>query len=170
MSLSPRLRGLHVSGPPPEAHTDAELARLLAMVQQPRPRGGTVAVGHSRDVHSRAAATAFVSAWRDHGYRVSAVVDWPEDAASWLRQAQRLTAGDPDAWVIAAAVPGFVQLSRRLVYSTRWTARRTFGFAALADPRCGALAGPDVLDGLRGATETGGSWAIRGTDLIFAAA
>ncbi|MEU7138631.1 hypothetical protein ABZ942_04190 [Nocardia sp. NPDC046473] len=59
--------------------------------------------------------------------------------------------------MIAASVAGFVQLSRRLVHSTRWTARRTFAFASLADPRCAALAGPEVLDGLRGATSEGGS-------------
>ncbi|MFI6168541.1 hypothetical protein ACIBCN_17315 [Nocardia sp. NPDC051052] len=99
---------------------------------------------------------------------MSAVVDWPEDAASWLRQASTLTAGAPDAWVIAAAVEGFVQLSRRLVHSTRWSARRTFAFAALADPMVPALAGPEVLDGLRGVTSAGGSWAIAGNEVIFA--
>ncbi|MFD6160805.1 hypothetical protein ACFWF7_15160 [Nocardia sp. NPDC060256] len=97
---------------------------------------------------------------------MSAVVDWPEEAASWLRQAQRLTAGAPDAWVIAASVPGFVQLSRRLVHSTRWTARRTFAFASLADPMSAALAGPEVLDGLRGATREGGSWTISGNEVV----
>lgn len=139
------------------------------MLQQQRRSGTTVSIGHSRDANSAAAAAAFASAWRERGHRVSAVVDWPEDAASWLRQARRLTAGEPDAWVIAAAVEGFVQVSRRLVHSTLWTARRTFAFATLADPRCGALAGPGVLDGLRGATSEGGSWAISGNEVILAA-
>ncbi|MFI6043767.1 hypothetical protein ACIA8C_19205 [Nocardia sp. NPDC051321] len=168
---SPRLRNLALSTPcpAPPPHTDAELERLLVMVQQQHRNGTTVSIGHSRDANSAAAANAFASAWRERGYRVSAVVDWPEDAASWLRQARRLTAGEPDAWVIAAAVKGFVQLSRRLVHSTRWTARRTFAFAALADPRCGALAGPEVLHGLRGATSDGASWAISGNEVIRAA-
>lgn len=157
------------SGVAPGPHTDAELERLLVMLQQQGRNGTTVSIGHSRDANSVAAAEAFASAWRARGYRVSAVVDWPEDAASWLRQARRLTAGEPDAWVIAAAVEGFVQLSRRLVHSTQWTARRTFAFAALADPRCGALAGPGVLDGLRGATSEGAGWAISGNEVVVVA-
>ncbi|WP_433656466.1 hypothetical protein ACQPW1_34995 [Nocardia sp. CA-128927] len=139
------------------------------ILQQQRQTCTTVSIGHSRDANSVAAAEAFASAWRERGHRVSAVVDWPEDAASWLRQAQRLTAGAPDAWVIAAAVEGFVQLSRRLVHSTHWTARRTFAFSSLADPICGTLAGPEVLDGLRGVTSEGGSWIISGNEVIRAA-
>lgn len=139
------------------------------MLQQQHRIGTTVSIGHSRDANSVAAAKAFASAWRERGYGVSAVVDWPEDAASWLRQAQRLTDGAPDAWVIAAAVEGFVQMSRRLVHSTRWSARRTFAFASLADPIVPTLAGPEVLDGLRGATSEGGSWAISGNEVILAA-
>ncbi|WP_405165730.1 hypothetical protein OG203_11915 [Nocardia sp. NBC_01499] len=139
------------------------------MLQQQHQNGTTVSIGHSRDANSVAAADAFFSAWRERGHRVSAVVDWPEDAASWLRQARRLTAGAPDVWVIAAAVDGFVQLSRRLVHSTHWTARRTFAFASLADPMCGVLAGPAVLDGLRGATGDGRSWAISGNEVVLVA-
>lgn len=139
------------------------------MVQQQPRTGTTVSIGHSRDANSVAAADAFASAWRERGHGVSTVVDWPEDAASWLRQAQRLTAGAPDAWVIAAAAAGFVQLSRRLVHSTHWSARRTFAFASLADPIVPAPAGPEVLDGLRGATREGGSWTVSGNEVIFAA-
>ncbi|PXX54594.1 hypothetical protein DFR70_12435 [Nocardia tenerifensis] len=153
--------------PAPLPHTEAELERLLAMARQHQRSGTTVSIGHSRDACSVAAAEAFASAWRARGHRVSAVVDWPEDAASWLRQAERLTAGSPDVWVFAAAVEGFVQLSRRLVHSTGWAARRSLAFASLADPLCAELAGPGVLDGLRGATKTGGSWGFSGREVIF---
>ncbi|MFD7500744.1 hypothetical protein [Streptomyces sp. NPDC059850] len=121
----------------------------------------TVAIGHSRDTASRAAAEAFAAAWQARDGRVLATVDWPESAASWLRPARRLTAGEPDAWVMAAAPLGFVQLARRLRHSTDWGPARTVAFAALRDSRLPALTGPDTLHGLRGATAEGGTWAVR---------
>ncbi|MEU3465668.1 hypothetical protein ABZ721_37745 [Streptomyces sp. NPDC006733] len=125
--------------PPPAPHTEADLRSLLALLTAPAAAVSTVAVGHSRDAASRAAAEAFVAAWQAGGGTVVAVVDWPEQAASWLRPALRLTAQDPDAWVIAAAPLGWAQLSRRLRLSTDWNPRRTYAFPPLepdgdADP------------------------------------
>lgn len=118
-------------------------------------------VGHSRDAASRGAAAAFIEGWRAHGRPpVLAVVDWPESAASWLRAAGRFTAGDPDAWVVAATPLGWAQMSRRLRHSTGWDPARTSGFAALGDSRVAALAGLGTLQGLRGADAEGGVWSI----------
>ncbi|MEU3861786.1 ABC transporter substrate-binding protein [Streptomyces sp. NPDC028722] len=146
--------------PAPRPHTAPELARLLALVEDRGVRGGSVALGHGRDAASRAAAAAFADAWQERGGQLVAVVDWPEDAASWLRQARRLTDPQPDAWVVAAAPVGWVQLSRRLRHSTDWDPRRTFGFAATGDTRLVTAAGPGVLDGMRGATPEGRVWTV----------
>ena len=121
----------------------------------------TVALGHSRDIASRAAADAFAAAWKARDGKVLTRVDWPESAASWLRPARRLTAEEPDAWVMAAAPLGFAQLARRLRHSTDWDPARTVAFAALKDSRLPALAGPETLHGLRGATAEGGTWEVR---------
>ncbi|MFH8569517.1 hypothetical protein [Streptomyces sp. NPDC017993] len=152
--------------PSPAPHTDAELKALLSLLTAPGPpprtrtRIRTVVVGHSRDAASRSAATAFVEAWHSAGLPVLAVVDWPEQAASWLRAAQRFTAEEPDAWVVAAAPLGWAQMSRRLRRSTGWDPARTYGFASLADSRLPALTGPATLHGMRGATADGGTWAV----------
>ncbi|MFF2082059.1 hypothetical protein ACFVXG_45710 [Kitasatospora sp. NPDC058162] len=162
---SPLLRPADLSGygplPAPARPSDAELASLLGLLTTTRPRVQAVNLGHSRDEASRAAARAFAEAWRARGGTVLSITDWPEQAASWLRPAQRLTAQAPDAWVVAAAPLGWVQLARRLRHSTTWTPERTFGFASLAEPRTIPLAGPATLDGLRGATADGGSWEVR---------
>ncbi|MFG3532222.1 hypothetical protein ACGF8B_36640 [Streptomyces sp. NPDC047917] len=132
-ALAARYAGM----PPPAPHTKAELRSLLALLTAPAAGISTVAVGHSRDAASRAAAEAFSAAWQADGGTVVAIVDWPERAASWLRPAVRLTAQSPDAWVIAAAPLGWAQLSRRLRLSTDWDPYRTFAFAPLepdADP------------------------------------
>ncbi|MEU0048812.1 ABC transporter substrate-binding protein [Streptomyces sp. NPDC006184] len=162
---SPRLDASVLAGygpwPAPRPHTGRELARLLALLEACGVRGGSVALGHGRDAASRAAAAAFADAWQERGGRLAAVVDWPEDAASWLRQARRLTDPEPDAWVVAAAPVGWAQLSRRLRHSTGWDPRRTFGFAATGDTRLVTAAGPGVLDGMRGATPEGRVWTVR---------
>ncbi|MFB4421300.1 ABC transporter substrate-binding protein [Streptomyces sp. QL37] len=147
----------------PAAHTGEELAALVALLLgQRKPRTETVSVGHSRDAASRAAARAFATAWSAHGGTVLTTVDWPETAASWLRPATRLASGPPDAWVMAAALPGFAQLARRLRRSTDWDPARTYAFASLQDSRLPALAGPDTVHGMRGATADGGTWGVRG--------
>ncbi|MFJ8870159.1 ABC transporter substrate-binding protein [Streptomyces sp. NPDC102473] len=146
----------------PAPHTEEELASLIALLVRRRGlRTAAVAVGHSRDSASRAAAGAFAAAWRARGGTVLTTVDWPETAASWLRPATRLTAQLPDAWVMAASLPGFAQLARRLRHSTEWDPARTYAFASLQDPRLPALAGPDAVHGLRGATAEGGTWEVR---------
>ncbi|CAL9367247.1 ABC transporter substrate-binding protein [Streptomyces sp. Tu 3180] len=147
--------------PSPAPHTGRELDALLGLLTPHRPGITTVAVGHSRDDSCRRAAEAFTAAWENRGGTVLATVDWPETAASWLRPATRLTAGEPDAWVIAAAVPGFAQLARRLRHSTDWDPARTYAFASLQDSRLPALAGPRAVHGLRGATGDGGTWQVR---------
>ncbi|WP_335935045.1 hypothetical protein [Streptomyces sp. PTD5-9] len=147
--------------PAPAPHTAPELVALLRLLTgHRRPRLHSVAIGHSRDDASRAAAAAFADAWQAADGTVLTVVDWPEQAASWLRPAHRLTAREPDALVIAAAPLGWAQLARRLHHSTPWRPDRTFGFASLAEPAVAALAGPGVLDGVRGAGADGGTWRI----------
>lgn len=146
--------------PAPAAHTDAELTSLLSLLTSMRPPVRSVAVGHARDGASRAAAQAFVRAWEALDRDVLTVVDWPEEAASWLRPAQRLTAQAPDAWVLAGAPPGVAHLVRRLRRSCGWDPGRTFGFASLAAPHMVEFVGADALDGMRGASTDGGTWEI----------
>ncbi|MEU8585916.1 hypothetical protein AB0C59_02745 [Streptomyces sp. NPDC048664] len=159
--LGPAALSDYAPWPPTRPHTDRELARLIALLEGCGFRGGSVALGHGRDAASKAAALAFTDAWRRSGGHLAAVVDWPEDAASWLRQARRLTRPEPDAWVVAAAPVGWAQMSRRLRHSTAWDPRRTFGFASTGDSRLVTAAGPGVLEGMRGATADGRVWTIR---------
>ncbi|MCW2919295.1 MAG: hypothetical protein JWN52_7363 [Actinomycetia bacterium] len=153
---SPLVRATIADIPEPAPHTRAELATLLALVKQPKTKA--VVIGHGRDEVSRASAAAFAQAWEQPGGHVLDVIDWPEEAASWLRPARRFTAGEPDAWVVAAPVPGWAQMARRLRASTGWTPERTFGFASVGVAQAVAMAGADSLEGMRGATVDGGTW------------
>ena len=62
--------------------------------------------GHGRSAAAAAAAAAFARRREDQGRIVLDVVTWPEEAASWLRQASRFAAADPDLW--SWRVPGRV--------------------------------------------------------------
>ncbi|MFF2353241.1 hypothetical protein ACFVVL_26060 [Kitasatospora sp. NPDC058115] len=143
---------------PVEPHTEAELAALEGLL----PRHAVVVIGHGRDPASVAAAGAFAARREASGGTVAAVVDWPEEAASWLRQARRFAAPAPDAWVVAAGPRGWAGMSRRLRLSTDWDPSRTVGFAATGSALALALAGPGTLDGLRGATADGRTWQVGG--------
>lgn len=132
----------------------AEVAAVLRLVGRPP----AVVVGHGRD--GAHLAEAFVAAWEG---TVLDVVSWPEEAASWLRQARRFTAGAPDAWVVAGAPRGWAGMSERLRRSTDWDPARTYGFASTAGAV--ALTPPGTLEGMRGADRNGQAWRI-GRNLI----
>lgn len=143
---------------PPAAHTAAELARLLQLLQA--ARAAAISIGHGRHRASAAAARALAAAWTQRGGTVLEVISYPADAASWLRPARRLTSGQPDAWAIADSPAGCAQLSRRLAGQPGWTPARTVGFASVATADLIALAGPGLLDGMTGATAAGDAWRI----------
>lgn len=152
--------GTSVDRQAPAPHTGPELAAIMGLLTGRSSRVAAISVGHARDDASRSAATAIVQAWEDHGGDVLGVVDWTEDAASWLRPATRLVAGAPDAWVVAGSPLGWAQMGRRLRHSTDWDPERTIAFSSLADVRLIELAGPDTFKGLQGALPGGGTWRI----------
>jgi hypothetical protein len=92
-----------------------------------------VGVGHARDSESSALAAAFVDAWTDRGGEVTAVVSWPAEAASWLRQARALTVAAPDAWLIAGPIASLRRVCDRLSTSTDWDPARTVAFAIIGN-------------------------------------
>jgi hypothetical protein len=111
-------------------HTGPELSRMVAMLKQ--AGADYIAIGHGRHPASVSAARALHAAWTTAGGSALDMVDWPETAASWLRPARRLTAGDPDAWVLADSIAGCAQLLHRLAQQANWTPARAVGFAGLA--------------------------------------
>jgi hypothetical protein len=111
----------------------------------------TIVLGRSRDDAAGATCEAVARAWVARGGEVLDVVDWPETAASWLRQARRFTAHQPDAWVVAARPSGWKGMCRRLIGSAQWAPRRTIVAASLTP-------GDQIADGVRGVTAEGRAW------------
>jgi hypothetical protein len=86
--------------------------------------GTSAVIGTSRDDEARAAGAFAADVWAARGV-VLAVVTWPEDAASWLRQASRFTAPAPDVWFVAATPRGWQGMTTRLARSPAWDPHRT---------------------------------------------
>jgi hypothetical protein len=147
--------------------TSAELDRMTELALY---RGARfTAIGRGRSAEAARTAEGFARRWEAAGRVVLDIVTWPEDAASWLRQATRLAAADPDLWIMTGAPRGWAQVTRRLLWSTTWRPERTIASAALGTERAIGLVGACNLEGLAGATAVGGAWAIAGSRLTGAA-
>lgn len=124
---------------------------ITAGIQVLREAGAEVlTIGHGRDAAARNLALAFGEAWEAGCGQILAIVDWPEEAASWLRQAQRFAAGPPDVWLVVSPALGWEQMRRRLLASTVWDPDRTFSMASGSSARP-VLSGPE-RPGMRGAS------------------
>jgi hypothetical protein len=158
MTLSPRLAaGLACEA----AESEPGGAEMDRMTELALCRGARhVTVGHGRSAAAARAMAVFARRWAARGGTVLDVVTWPEEAASWLRQATQFAAADPDLWIMAGTPRGWAQMTRRLLWSTPWQPGRTLAFAALGTQRAIDLVGSHNLQGLAGATADGGTWTV----------
>jgi hypothetical protein len=161
MTMTPRLPA-GLAGRPAATEADAteeELGRMLHLAL--RRNAGSVAIGHGRSPAAAWAAREFAGRWEAAGRTVLCAVSWPEEAASWLRQATRFAGADPDLWVMAGPHGGWAHMTRRLLWSTAWEPERTIAFAAIGTGQAIGLVGALNVPGLVGATADGGTWVVR---------
>jgi len=138
--------------------TDAELDRMTELALGRGAR--TVALGRGNSPAEARATDGFARRWEAAGGTIICTITWPETAASWLRQATRFAAADPDLWVMAGPATGWAQMTRRLLWSTPWHPERTLAFAALGTRDVTSLVGAHNLPGLTGPTADGGTWEV----------
>ena len=140
--------------------TDAELSRMTELALSRGARA--IAIGRGNSPAATRAAAGFARRFQATGGIIIRTVTWPESAASWLRQATRFAAADPDLWVMAGPATGWAQMTRRLLWSTPWRPERTIAFAAIGTRQVIGLVGAHNVPGLTGGTADGGSWQVRG--------
>ncbi|MEU0556677.1 hypothetical protein [Dactylosporangium sp. NPDC006015] len=157
--VSPLLRSSQgIRLPHAPAATEAEVEAITALA---RTRGATrLAIGSGRADDDLTTARAVATRWEALGGEIVTTLTWPETAASWLRQATRFTAADPDLWIMAGSPAGWAQMTRRLLWSTSWRPARTILAAALSGRAALDLVGLANLDGITGVTESGRAWRI----------
>lgn len=141
-------------------------AEVTALIRLATARSANaISLGGGRQPEAQYALDALEAAWTARGGHILTRVDWPAQAASWNRQAHRLTDWAPDLWIIADTPGGWAPVARRLHITARWSPDRTLGFGFLDTIETIRLAGPDLLDGMTGSTTSGGRWWIRGNDI-----
>ncbi|GGM62182.1 hypothetical protein ACFFX1_06295 [Dactylosporangium sucinum] len=157
--VSPLLRGSQGSRPRlAPAATAAEVAAITALAWT---RDATrLAIGSGRAADDVTTVHAIATRWEALGGEIVTTLTWPETAASWLRQATRFTAADPDLWIMTGSPVGWAQMARRLLWSTTWRPERTILAAALSERATLDLVGLVNLDGITGVTESGDAWRI----------
>ena len=158
MTASPLLPPGVAGGTAETEATDAELSRMTELALSRGARA--IAVGRGNSPAATRAAADFARRFQATGGSIVCTVSWPESAASWLRQATRFAAADPDLWVMAGPATGWAQMTRRLLWSTPWRPERTIAFAAIGTRHVTGLVGAHNLTGLTGATADGGTWQI----------
>ncbi|GAA2350044.1 hypothetical protein [Dactylosporangium salmoneum] len=157
--VSPLLRSSQGIRPPhASAATEAEVEAITALA---RARGATrLAIGSGRADDDLTAVRAVATRWEALGGEIVSTLTWPETAASWLRQATRFAAADPDLWIMTGSPVGWAQMTRRLLWSTSWRPARTVLTAALSGRAALDLVGLVNLNGITGVTESGDTWQI----------
>lgn len=135
---------------------------LTGLVDLASRRGARhIAVGSGRDPEALAFADDFTALWNEAGGEVVKAVTWPEEAASWLRQATRFSAAEADLWIMTGPAAGWAQMTRRLLWSTGWRPENTLVTTAAGSRKALDLVGLHNLEGLAGLNSRGIRWTIR---------
>jgi ABC-type branched-subunit amino acid transport system substrate-binding protein len=112
--------------------------------------GKTVTVGNRGDNYGQLLGLAFQKAWVAEGGRVGTRVQYDPDQATYDSEAERLTSGNPDAFVIVDFPRTYAKLGRALVQTGNWDPGRTFVTDGLVSSSLGKSAGQAATNGLRG--------------------
>jgi ABC-type branched-subunit amino acid transport system substrate-binding protein len=112
-------------------------------------QGKTVNVGARDDAYGSGFAEFFTTAWEEKGGTVGESLLYDPEQPSYNSEAQQLTSGNPDAFVIVDFPETFVKVGPALQRTGNWDPAKTFITDGLADD---TLAGenPDLMNGIRG--------------------
>jgi branched-chain amino acid transport system substrate-binding protein len=110
----------------------------------------TVNVGARNDAYGTALAGVFGTSWQEGGGTIGQSVQWNPDAATFDTEAQQLTRGNPDAWVVIDFPETFAKLGPALVRTGAWDPTKTFATDGLRDSSLPGDVGEQATGGMRG--------------------
>ncbi len=112
--------------------------------------GKTVNVGARNDFYGSGLADAFPKEWLARGGKVGEKVVYDPKQPSYNSEAQKITSGSPDAFVIVDFPETFAKVGPALVRTGKWDASKAFVTDGLASTDLPSSAGADATEGLRG--------------------
>src|SRR5215213_2035333 len=133
---------------PPDSFQGPTLANAVAD-SLGGAQGKAVNVGARNDAYGTGLAQTFGDAWKELGGSVAQEVIYDPEQPSYDSEAQQITSGNPDAFVIVDFPETFVKVGPALLRTGKWDPSKTFITDGLADD---ALASehPELMNGMRG--------------------
>jgi ABC-type branched-subunit amino acid transport system substrate-binding protein len=113
-------------------------------------RGKTVNIGNRNDSYGEGLGNQFAEAWEGRGGKVGERVQYDPEQPSYNSEADRLTSGNPDAFVIVDFPETYDKVGPALVRTGNWDPKKTFVTDGLVTSSLPESAGAEATDGLRG--------------------
>jgi ABC-type branched-subunit amino acid transport system substrate-binding protein len=133
----------------PDAFQGPTLADLMEQ-ELGKAEGVTVNVGARNDSYGTGLADDFAVAWEDRGGTIGEEVIYDPEQPSYDSEADQITSGNPDAFVIIDFPEPFNKVGAALVRTGNWDPKKAFGTDGLALGAEGA--GNEAVEGFRGTT------------------
>jgi branched-chain amino acid transport system substrate-binding protein len=113
-------------------------------------QGMTVNIGARNDAYGNGLADTFSAAWEELGGTVGEQVIYDPTQPSYNSEAQQITSGNPDAFVIIDFPETFVKVGPALERTGNWDPSRTWVTDGLASTDLLEDPGADLVNGIRG--------------------
>jgi branched-chain amino acid transport system substrate-binding protein len=129
-----------LQGPTLADHMETELGKA---------EGVTVNVGARNDAYGTGLADTFGAAWQEKGGTIGEEVIYDPEQPSYDSEADQITSGNPDAFVIIDFPETYNKVGPALVRTGNWDPKETFVTDGLVSSALAEDAGADAVDGLR---------------------
>jgi branched-chain amino acid transport system substrate-binding protein len=110
----------------------------------------TINVGARDDDFGTALQQIFIKTWKAQGGKIGESVNWDPNGSTFDTEAQKLTQGNPNGWVIIDYPETFAKVGPALVRTGKWTPKRTLMTDVMSIPASLKQVGQQATVGLRG--------------------
>ena len=153
-STSDEITGLDDDGlvnrtAPPDSYQGPTLANAMAE-DLGGAEGKTVNIGARNDAYGEGLAGTFSDAWEDLGGSIGEEVIYDPEQPSYNSEAQQITSGNPDAFVIIDFPETFVKVGPALQRTGNWDPAKAWGTDGLASSDLPGDVGAQVVANMRG--------------------
>jgi ABC-type branched-subunit amino acid transport system substrate-binding protein len=134
---------------PPDRFQGPALAQAIAS-DLGGAKGKTVNVGARNDAYGTGLAKTFGDAWKAKGGKIGQQVIYDPKQPSYNSEAQRITSGNPAAFVIIDFPETYQKVGPALVRTGNWDPKKTWGTDGIASSSLPKKAGSAATEGIRG--------------------
>ncbi|HYP54870.1 MAG TPA: ABC transporter substrate-binding protein [Solirubrobacterales bacterium] len=113
-------------------------------------KGKTINIGARNDLYGTGFADSLEAELEERGAKVAEKVIYDPEQPSYNSEADQLTSGEPDNFVIIDFPETFAKLGPALVRTGNWSPDKTFITDGLSSTDLTELVGPDVSEGMLG--------------------